>query len=275
VSRAIDEVDWPIPDGLRGGEEYDRYAAVYDVLYADRRDDAEFYRRTAARLLPPGGTVLELGAGTGRVTEELLRDGYRVVAVEASAEMLARARRKLGDVAGFEPVHAAMQHLRLDRRFQLAVAPYAVVAHLLTDEDRLAAYRSTCEHLEPGGTFVFDDLPSWLSGPSDGTRLEPHRAGVDPTSGLSVRLLANAFDVAGQPFTVRYEFVDWLSGDEVVKRVVIRAVFRNVSLDEELRLLRAAGFESVEVLGGFDGRPFDAARPEANERLVLVARRGR
>jgi hypothetical protein len=38
-------------------------------------------------------------------------------------------------------------------------------------------------------------------------------------------------------------------------------------------LLAAAGFEQIEVLGGFDGRPFDPSNLAANERLIIRCRR--
>ena len=80
-------------------------------------------------------------------------------------------------------------------------------------------------------------------------------------------------DAAGEPLTVRYDFIDWLAGDEVTKRVVVRVVFRNIALDEETALLAAAGFEQIEVLGGFDGRAFDPSNLSANERLIIRCRR--
>ena len=42
--------------------------------------------------IPAGAGILELGAGAGRVTHRLLELGHPVVAVDESAEMLARVR---------------------------------------------------------------------------------------------------------------------------------------------------------------------------------------
>jgi len=42
--------------------------------------------------VPPGASILELGAGAGRVTHPLVALGHPVVAVDESAEMLARIR---------------------------------------------------------------------------------------------------------------------------------------------------------------------------------------
>jgi demethylmenaquinone methyltransferase/2-methoxy-6-polyprenyl-1,4-benzoquinol methylase len=55
--------------------------------------------RDALRRLQPAGHVLELACGTGIWTEELVRIGTDVTAVDASAEMLAITQAKLPDAS--------------------------------------------------------------------------------------------------------------------------------------------------------------------------------
>jgi SAM-dependent methyltransferase len=60
----------------------------------------EVYRRLpetgeadlVASVVDPGSSILELGSGAGRVTNELTARGYAVTAVDDSAEMLASVR---------------------------------------------------------------------------------------------------------------------------------------------------------------------------------------
>jgi SAM-dependent methyltransferase len=58
------------------------------------------YPATAVRwLVPPGArTVLDVGAGTGKLTRSLVRDGVEVTAVDPSGGMLAELRRVLPQV---------------------------------------------------------------------------------------------------------------------------------------------------------------------------------
>ena len=63
-----------------------------------------------ASVLPAGASVLELGCGTGRITRQLVRLGYRVTAVDESPEMLAH-------VEDAETVQAQIEGLELGRRF--------------------------------------------------------------------------------------------------------------------------------------------------------------
>ena len=268
------DLDWPMAEGAPAGDEYVKYADVYDVLFGDIKDDAEFYVRCASQQLPPGGRILELGTGTGRVAEHFLRAGYNVTGVDASAEMLVHAARNLEAYARqFDWARADIRELHLGQQYKLAVAPYGMMAHLLTDDDRRAAFRRVYEHLEPGGMLVFDDMPGWLAGHADAARLDVRRTGFDPVAKMPVRMMSNCIEVAGKPLSVRYDFIDWLQGDEVARRLVIRVVFRDMELDDELTLLKEAGFAEVDLLGDWDGRPFDRKNLQANSRLILRCRR--
>jgi SAM-dependent methyltransferase len=59
-------------------------------LYARLPDLGE--GEIVASFLSAGASVLELGCGAGRITRQLVRLGYRVTAVDESAEMLAHVR---------------------------------------------------------------------------------------------------------------------------------------------------------------------------------------
>src|SRR5580698_9926130 len=70
-----------------GSREHYADAALYDYEYRRRRADVTFYRELARRR--GADRILELGAGSGRVTVPLARDGRAVVALDQSAAMLA------------------------------------------------------------------------------------------------------------------------------------------------------------------------------------------
>src|SRR5206468_5141617 len=79
--------------GKEGHEGWDEYAPFYDWENARTfgRRDVPFWRRLASSA---DGRVLELGCGTGRVSLPLARSGVRLVGVDRSAAMLARAGRR-------------------------------------------------------------------------------------------------------------------------------------------------------------------------------------
>src|SRR6185369_12887416 len=79
VSRKPREAD-PMLDLVElGSREHYLDAALYDYEYRRRRADVVFYRELARRRLGQRGRILELGAGSGRVTIPLARAGHEVV----------------------------------------------------------------------------------------------------------------------------------------------------------------------------------------------------
>ena len=84
-------------------------------------------RIASAAALPPGATVVEIGAGTGNLTEALLARGLRVIAVEIEDLLVARLRERFGNRDQVQIV--AGDARKLDLR-ELAGGSYHVVANL-------------------------------------------------------------------------------------------------------------------------------------------------
>jgi SAM-dependent methyltransferase len=80
-----------------------RYGGVFDAAaeaYDARRSGYPREIVSAAveqAGLSPGGRVVEVGSGTGKLTEELVAFGLRVDAVEPGSNMIAVARRRVND----------------------------------------------------------------------------------------------------------------------------------------------------------------------------------
>jgi ubiquinone/menaquinone biosynthesis C-methylase UbiE len=138
--------------GYHGGASlYDRLAAPLWEATVGRR--AIQWVRNELRLhVPAGGSVLDLGAGTGRSTRLILdaTSPGHVVAVDASADMLAQARRRL-----FDPRVDFRQTDAQDLPF--ADASFDAVLSLWMLEtlpDPLTAVRQALRVLRPTGALV-------------------------------------------------------------------------------------------------------------------------
>lgn len=75
--------------------------------------------------IAPGATILELGAGAGRITHPLIGLGHEVVAVDESPEMLAY-------ITGAEMIESRIEDLALGRRFDIVL----LMSHLIETPDR-------------------------------------------------------------------------------------------------------------------------------------------
>src|SRR3954453_14260705 len=165
----------PLPDDLvedlvdAGSREHYADAALYDYEYRRRRADVTFYREVARRR--GADRIPELGAGPGRVTLPLARDGRHVVALDQSPTMLAALRARVARLpaaaaARITPVAGDLRSFSLGgARFPLAIAAFNVLEHLYTRGEVTACLQRIAAHLAPGGAFVFDvQLPdmAWL-----------------------------------------------------------------------------------------------------------------
>jgi SAM-dependent methyltransferase len=97
------------------------------------------------------GPVLDLGAGTGRVTLDLARRGHEVVALDLQPAFLAALRERAGDLLSIETVVADASAFDLGgRRFGLVVAPMQTI-QLLGASGRAGFLRCVRAHLAPNG----------------------------------------------------------------------------------------------------------------------------
>jgi trans-aconitate 2-methyltransferase len=99
-------------------------------------------------------TVLDLGCGTGRDAEHLLRllpHGH-VVAVDGSGQMLRKLRRRLAN--NLDRVTVVQADLRQPLRLVQAVDAAVSVATLHWLPDHAAVFRNVAAALRPGGQFI-------------------------------------------------------------------------------------------------------------------------
>ncbi len=99
------------------------------------------------------GAVLDVGAGTGRVTLDLASRGVEMVALDINANLLeALACRAAG--LPVQTVTADARHFELERRFSAILVPMQTLQLLGGNAGRIAFLRRALEHLEPGGLIA-------------------------------------------------------------------------------------------------------------------------
>lgn len=138
---------------------YTSFASVYD-MFMDNIPYEEWCAYLTSLLREYGATdgiVLDLGCGTGSLTELLAKQGYDMIGVDFSEDMLQIAMEKR--MQSGLPILYLQQDMR---EFELYGTVRAVVSicdsmnYILEYEDLVQVFRLVNNYLDPGGIFIFD-----------------------------------------------------------------------------------------------------------------------
>ena len=126
------------------------FGSVYDVFN-------EASLRTIQGIVPTGSTILDFGAGTGRLSLPLCDLGYKPVAVERSQGMMSVLQDKMRSQGKDFPVYnSSIAEYQGDEKGDLALAVFTVLDYITEDEEMRASIANISAHLKDGGYFMFD-----------------------------------------------------------------------------------------------------------------------
>lgn len=138
---------------------YGSFAEVYDKFMDNvpYEEWADYLKKVLSDYNIRDGLVLDLGCGTGNITELLAQAGFDMIGVDNSEEMLAEAKQKQ-----YESGSSILYLLQDMKDFELYGTVRAVVSicdsiNYITDIDELTeVFRLVNNYLDPGGIFIFD-----------------------------------------------------------------------------------------------------------------------
>jgi SAM-dependent methyltransferase len=124
------------------------FGEIYDRLTSSALDEIR------ARLRPPA-SIVDFGAGCGRLSIPLSRAGYEVTAVDPSGAMLDQLRARAPSLE-VETVETPMQRYRARRPHDLALCVFTVIAYILDEETLSQAFTAAAQSLVPDGLLLLD-----------------------------------------------------------------------------------------------------------------------
>lgn len=138
---------------------YTSFARVYDTFMDNipYEEWAEYLTGLLKEYGVSDGLVLDLGCGTGNMTELLADAGYDMIGVDNAEEMLEIAMEKKE-----ESGHDILYLLQDMREFELYGTVRAVVSicdsvnYIDDEEDLTEVFHLVNNYLDPGGVFIFD-----------------------------------------------------------------------------------------------------------------------
>lgn len=244
-------------------EAYTGFAEVYDqfmnnVLYERW---AEYLKGLFLEYGVRNGLMLELGCGTGTMTEQMAEYGYDMIGVDSSEDMLAEAQEKR-----MESGHEILYLQQDMREFELYGTVRAIVSvcdsmNYITDEaDLLEVFRLVNNYLDPGGVFIFD-LNTLFKYEQLGESV------IAENREESSFIWENWYDPADQ--VNEYDLTLFIRNDEGLYEKYEETHYQKAyALETVCQLIRQAGMKLEAI---YDAFTFEKPRPDS-ERVYIVAR---
>ena len=243
---------------------YSSFASVYDQFMDNvpYEEWAEYLTGLLKEYQVNDGLVLDLGCGTGSLTEILAKKGYDMIGIDNSEDMLQIAMEKRAD-SGLDILYL----LQDMREFELYGTVAAVVSicdsmNYLTDyEDLVRTLKLANNYLDPQGVFIFDmnTVHKYRDLIGDRTIAEARDEcsfiwdnDYDPETKI------NEYDLT---LFIQEE-------DDLYRRFVETHYQKAYELEEVKRAIAEAGMEFVAVYDAFTRKAPD----ENSERVYFVAR---
>jgi len=140
------------------GEYYD---FVYEQTFGGYYDALTAETLNVIKQILPHATIIDFGAGTGRLAIPLAEHGYKVIAVEKSAGMVNEFKRKLSTgKAEIEILNCSISEYD-GANADLAIALFTVLSYSISEEELTKNLQAICKSVGAGAYFFFD-LPGTL-----------------------------------------------------------------------------------------------------------------
>ena len=227
------------------------YSRYYDLLYHDKDYVSEvdyIQSLISSNFSTEKCSLLELGCGTGIHAAMLAQNGYDVVGVDLSEEMLSTATLRVKNSNAFtgnvEFSIGDARTYRAHRTFDVVCALFHVLSYQTTNNDLYQMLQTASVHLNKGGIFIFD---FWY-GPAvlfQKPTIKTKRIENDKISVLRLAepILNETINTVDVNYTIFITDKDTGSLTEIQETHKMRYLF----LSEIDALLKNNGFESVVV----------------------------
>ena len=228
----------------------DYFARFYDLIYDQMRDktDHTFF---LDEIKSTRGSVLEIGTGTGRFFSDALKQGADIYGIDISSSMLDVLKQKIGKEEHHRISVQNMIDFKFDFKFDLIIAPFRVMMHLIDKSDQLNAINNVYRYLRPGGKFIFDvfkpDLKLLLNGLKN---VKDFEAEYEPGKQFR-RYTSTKSDLVNQVTMVTFNF-KW-DEETGTRSEEWSFPFRFFFRYELEHLVERSDFENYKILGDFHG----------------------
>lgn len=247
---------------------YHEFAWAYDLLVGEPIEGrvAGIISLLTARGVKPCHIVLDAGCGTGRYACALASNGFHVVGVDRSPELIKVAQARSDPIGGSIDFSVGdLTALTWSRRFD-AIFCRGVLNDVLSDADRQQIARRFAELAAPGGALILD-VRDWLKTIERYRERPSENRKIDLPGGSKLAFRSETtLEASTQQMIVKETFESSGTGSTTVEHYATEFRMRCWS-STELHERFASWFEDIEILADY------VMTPAWADRLVLVGKR--
>lgn len=235
--------------------DYTHIADLYDA-YVQTDLDISFFVNEAKQTT---GDVLELMAGTGRVSLALAEAGVRLTSVDISADMLTVLREKAaGRGLTIDTHEMDICKLDLGKQYDLIFIPFNSFSELQSSSDQKQALRKIYEHLADNGRFIctLHNPPIRLQSVQNG-QLQFWGQHPLANGGSLVFWAVQNYDADDQSVDMIEFFEEYDRNGIMQKKRKLDIRFNLLQRQGFENLARSAGFQTMQVYGDYTYSEFE------------------
>lgn len=138
---------------------YNKFAYIYDDLMKDApyEEWVEITEKIIAKYNLNPDEIVDLGCGTGNIAIPLSRNGYHLIGLDLSEEMLAIAYDKMQESnITFPLINQNMKEFQLPNQVDLIISYCDSLNYLAGIEEIKETFRKVYDNLKDNGFFIFD-----------------------------------------------------------------------------------------------------------------------
>jgi len=242
------------------------FARFYDIIYHQHRDgvDNEYFIN---EIMQTKGKILEVGVGTGRLFTNALNQGADIYGLDISPAMINVLQKKLTPDQYKRISLQNVTDFNFDFTFDLVIAPFRVMMHLLEKDQQIRAINNVYRHLNKNGRFIFDafipDLNQLIKGFDNYVDFEG-----EYSKGKRIkRVVSTSPDLINQLINITFR-LEWDEDNEKKSEewnVPLRFFFRY----ELEHLVERSEFEKYTILGDYMGKKLN----QNSKEFIVICRK--
>lgn len=243
---------------------YNKIAYLYDELMdeAPYEEWIEFTKATIQKFDMKIKTIIDLGCGTGNILIPFSKEGYKIIGVDNSSDMLAMAGEKIrAKNSSIQLIEQDMKELDLNTTVDLVICYCDSLNYLNSVEEIKQTFLNIKKHLSEDGYFIFD-----MHSPYKIKEVYNNNTFAWNDEDVSVIWIP---DVDEDSMSVEHELTFFVKNKEgSYDKFEEYHKQRTYTPEVVCKILEEANFEVVDIFGDFKIQPVD----EFTERIFYVAR---